>query len=96
MFHATPHAADLINRMCILLSTLDNQAPCFRLFGIDPNLQSFRIFGIAVYPYLCHYNVHKLQPRTTQYVFVGYVAGYKGVICYNCAISISSRFTAYN
>ncbi|KAI5351859.1 hypothetical protein L3X38_004750 [Prunus dulcis] len=39
----------------------------------------------TVYPYLHHYNVHKLQPRTTQCVFLGYATGYKGVIGYNCA-----------
>ncbi|BBH08831.1 hypothetical protein Prudu_021147 [Prunus dulcis] len=62
-FHATAHAAYLINRMPS--STLDNQLP--------------------VYPYLRHYNVHKLQPRTTKCVFLGYATGYKGVIGYNCA-----------
>ncbi|KAI5313376.1 hypothetical protein L3X38_042550 [Prunus dulcis] len=66
-------------------STLDNQAPYFRLFGKDPSIHSLRVFGTAVYPYLRHYNVHKLQPRTTKCVFLGYATGYKGVIGYNCA-----------
>ncbi|KAI5324602.1 hypothetical protein L3X38_033675 [Prunus dulcis] len=82
-FHATAHAAYLINRMPS--STLDNQAPFFRLFGTEPKIHSLRVFGTAVYPYLRHYNVHKLQPRTTQCVFLGYATGYKGVIGYNCA-----------
>lgn len=29
------------------------------------------------------YNGNKLQPRTTQCVFLGYVMRYKGVACYN-------------
>ncbi|CAL2255541.1 unnamed protein product [Prunus armeniaca] len=71
---------------------LHNQSPYFRLFGHHPDLASLRIFGTAVYPYLRHYNVHKLQLRTTQCVFLGYSPGYKGVICYNritakCVIS---------
>ncbi|BBN67607.1 transposable element gene [Prunus dulcis] len=82
-FHAIAHAAYLINRMPS--STLDNQAPFFRLFGTDPKIHSLRVFGTAVYPYLRHYNVHKLQPRTTQCVFLGHATGYKGVIGYNCA-----------
>ncbi|KAI5335957.1 hypothetical protein L3X38_026091 [Prunus dulcis] len=77
------HAAYLINRMPS--STLDNQAPFFRLFGTDPQIHSLRVFVIAIYPYLRHYNVHKLQPRTPQCVFLGYATGYKGVIGYNCA-----------
>ncbi|KAI5346452.1 hypothetical protein L3X38_014331 [Prunus dulcis] len=82
-FHATAHAAYLINR--VPSPTLDNQAPYFRLFGKDPSIHSLRVFGTAVYPYLRHYNVHKLQPRTTKCVFLGYATGYKGVIGYNCA-----------
>ncbi|BBH08832.1 hypothetical protein Prudu_021148 [Prunus dulcis] len=89
-FHSAAHAVYLINRMPS--SVLHHQSPYFRLFGHHPDLASLRIFGTAVYPYLRHYNVHKLQPRTTQCVFLGYSPGYKGVICYNritakCVIS---------
>ncbi|CAL9022249.1 unnamed protein product [Prunus brigantina] len=89
-FHSTAHAVYLINRMPSYV--LHNQSPYFRLFGHHPDLASLRIFGTAVYPYMRHYNVHKLQPRTTQCVFLGYSPGYKGVICYNrvtakCVIS---------
>lgn len=38
---------------------------------------------LYIYPYLKPYNCHKLQPRTTQCVFVGYAASYKGVLCYD-------------
>ncbi|CAL9001424.1 unnamed protein product [Prunus brigantina] len=66
--------------------SLKHQAPYFRLYGNkQPELQSLRIFGIAVYPYLRPYNVHKFQPRTTQCVFLGYSSGYKGVLCYDIA-----------
>ncbi|KAI5355626.1 hypothetical protein L3X38_008521 [Prunus dulcis] len=79
-------------------SVLHHQSPYFRLFGHHPDLASLRIFGTAVYPYLRHYNVHKLQPRTTQCVFLGYSPGYKGVICYNriTAKSVISRHVLHD
>ncbi|KAL6269518.1 hypothetical protein ACE6H2_026429 [Prunus campanulata] len=80
-FHATAHAAYLINRMPS--KSLDLQSPYYRLFGLVPDITHVKVFGTAVYPYLRPYTEHKLQPRTTQCVFLGYAQGYKGVICYN-------------
>ncbi|BBG96882.1 hypothetical protein Prudu_005830, partial [Prunus dulcis] len=59
---------------------------------VDTAITLLTTAALPVYPYLRHYNVHKLQPRTTQCVFLGYSPGYKGVICYNritakCVIS---------
>ncbi|CAL8167719.1 unnamed protein product [Prunus armeniaca] len=52
-------------------------------FPTPPELQSLRVFGSAVFPYLRPYNDNKLQPRTCQCILLGYANGYKGVICYN-------------
>lgn len=84
-FHACSHAAFLINRMpCRILNM---QSPYQVLIGQEPDVQNLKIFGSAVYPFIRLYNDNKLQPRTTQFVFLGYMMGYKGVMCYN----ISSR-----
>lgn len=36
-----------------------------------------------MYPFLRPFNQNKLQPRSTQCIFLGYLVGYKGVVCYN-------------
>ncbi|CAL2254172.1 unnamed protein product [Prunus armeniaca] len=79
--HSVAHAVYLINRMPS--EVLNHQSPFLKLFGHAPNVQHLRVFGTAVYPYLRCYNVHKLQPRTAQCVFMGYAQGYKGVLCFN-------------
>ncbi|KAM1015935.1 hypothetical protein ACFX2A_046674 [Malus domestica] len=80
-FHACSHAAFLINRMpCRILNM---KSPYQVLIGQEPDVQNLKIFGSAVYPFMRPYNANKLEPRTTQCVFLGYMMGYKGVICYN-------------
>lgn len=62
-FHAFSHSTFLINKMpCESLSMV---SPYAKLFGIDPDILSLRIFGTACYPYLRHYNSNKLEPRTS-------------------------------
>lgn len=53
------------------------------LFHKSPDLASLRIFGSACYPFIRPYNHDKLDPRTTQCIFLGYALGYKGVICFS-------------
>ncbi|CAL2270481.1 unnamed protein product [Prunus armeniaca] len=79
--HACLHASFLINRMPS--KTFGFCSPYQKLFQTPPELQSLRVFGSAVFPYLRPYNDNKLQPRTCQCILLGYVNGYKGVICYN-------------
>ncbi|CAL9026180.1 unnamed protein product [Prunus brigantina] len=79
--HSVAHAVYLINRMPS--EVLNHQSPFLKLFGHASTVQHLRVFGTAVYPYLRCYNVHKLQPRTAQCVFMGYAQGYKGVLCFN-------------
>lgn len=59
------------------------RSPYQLLNGQEPEIQYLKIFGTVVYPFIRPHNENKLQPRTTQYVFLGYVMGYKGVACYN-------------
>ncbi|XP_016649740.1 PREDICTED: uncharacterized protein LOC107881145 [Prunus mume] len=80
-YYAGAHAAFLINRMpCQLLQMTSTY---FKLFGHNPELQSLKVFGSAVYPLLRPYNSHKLEPRSAKHVFLRYSLGYKGVSCFH-------------
>ncbi|KAI5322358.1 hypothetical protein L3X38_031430 [Prunus dulcis] len=95
-YYAAAHAAFLINRMpCQLLQMT---SPYFKLFGHNPELQSLKVFGSAVYPLLRPYNSHKLEPRSAEHVFLGYSLGYKGVICFhpNTHKVVISRHVIYD
>ncbi|KAM1712703.1 hypothetical protein ACFX12_023547 [Malus domestica] len=80
-YHACTHAAFLINRMPS--RNLSMQSPYQVVFGLEPEIQHLKVFGTAVYPFLRPYNENKLQKRSIQCVFLGYMMGYKGVACYN-------------
>ncbi|KAI5350578.1 hypothetical protein L3X38_003469 [Prunus dulcis] len=80
-YYATAHAVFLINRMPC--SVLKMDSPYVRLYGHVPDLKSLKIFGSAVYPLLRPYNHHKLEPCSTQCVFLGYSLGYKGFMCFH-------------
>ncbi|CAL8138957.1 unnamed protein product [Prunus armeniaca] len=58
--------------------------PYFRFMQKLPDIRYLRVFRIAVYPCLRETNSHKLQPCTATCVYMGYLMGYKGVLCYNC------------
>ena len=59
------------------------QSPYQVMFGTIPEVKHLKIFGTTVYPLLRPFNKHKLEPRSTQCVFLGFAHGYKGVICYD-------------
>lgn len=73
----------LINRLPSL--TLGSISPFEKLFACKPDYGHLRVFGCACYPLQRPYNSHKLQPRSTQCVFLGYPLEYKGYICYDIA-----------
>jgi transposase InsO family protein len=72
-------ACYLINRMPT--PTLKNQSPFEVLFKTPPDYKFLRIFGCACWPHLRPYNTNKLQPRSTQCVFMGYSLRHKGYKC---------------
>ncbi|CAL2270719.1 unnamed protein product [Prunus armeniaca] len=84
-FHVISHSIYLINHMPS--KVLDHKSPYFRLFHQHPDIQHLRIFGTAVYPCLRSINQNKLQARTTLCVFLGYLMGYKGILCFNMSTS---------
>lgn len=71
--HACIHAIFLINRMSC--SSLDMNFPYYKLFGSHPVLNSIKVFGTTVYPYLRPYAKNKLEPRTKKCVFFGIYVG---------------------
>lgn len=72
-------AVYLIN---ILPSTsLHNETPFYKLYHKHPSYDHLYVFGCLCYPYT---NAsHKLDPRSTPCIFLGYPTNYKGHCCLN-------------
>ncbi|KAL4570881.1 hypothetical protein LXL04_026545 [Taraxacum kok-saghyz] len=68
--HIVETAAYLINRLPT--STLHNLSPFSCLFQREPNYSKLKSFGCLCYPWLRPYSPHKLHPRSTPCIFVGY------------------------
>jgi hypothetical protein len=52
--------------------TLNFQTPYFALYGASPSYHHLRVFGCKCYPNLFATTPHKLAPRSTLCVFLGY------------------------
>jgi hypothetical protein len=61
--------------------TLDFQTPHFVLLGKPPSYEHFRVFGCKCYPNLTATTTHKLCPRSSLCVFLGYSLHHKGYLC---------------
>ncbi|GJW26607.1 ribonuclease H-like domain-containing protein [Tanacetum coccineum] len=70
-------AAHLLN---ILPSTaINNEIPFTKLYNQTPTYDHLHVFGCLCYP---HVNVtHKLQPRSTRCIFLGYPVNHRGYRC---------------
>ncbi|GJR72386.1 ribonuclease H-like domain-containing protein [Tanacetum coccineum] len=70
-------AAHLLN---ILPSTaINNEIPFTKLYNQTPTYEHLRVFGCLCYP---HADVaHKLEPRSTSCIFLGYPANHRGYRC---------------
>ena len=80
-FHACATSIYLINRMpCPILQL---KSPYLLLYGSIPVLTHLKIFGCACFPLLKPYNTHKLQPKTSTCIFLGYVGQYKGCLFFS-------------
>lgn len=94
--YAVHTATYLINRMPSVV--LSHKSPFELLFGKIPSISHLRVFGCACFPLLRPYIQHKLQPKTTMCVFLGYASNYKGYICYDVTKKRSyiSRHVVFN
>jgi hypothetical protein len=72
-------ATNLLNR----LPTKAIQVACSHIarFGSAPSYEHLRVFGCACYPNTAATTHHKLAPRSTWCVFLGYSSDHKGYCC---------------
>jgi len=68
--------------------TLAFVMPHFALHGALPSYDHLRVFGCACYPNLSATASHKLTPRSTLCVFLGYSPHHKG---YRCLDTVSNQ-----
>ena len=61
--------------------TLQNSTPHLALFGKAPTYDHLCVFSCKCYPNLSATAPHKLSPRSTHCVFLGYSAHHKGYRC---------------
>ncbi|CAA7028521.1 unnamed protein product [Microthlaspi erraticum] len=72
-------AVHLINIMPS--SAIDNQVPYTKLFQKEARCQHLRTFGCLCYPNLLPMTPHKLAPRSTPCVLLGYPTDHRGDRC---------------
>ncbi|KAJ9542336.1 hypothetical protein OSB04_028842 [Centaurea solstitialis] len=79
--HALHMATYLLN---ILPSKpLSYASPVRRLYQKEPSYSHLRTFGCLCYPLIPSSTIHKLQPRSTSCVFLGYPPNHRGYKCYD-------------
>lgn len=82
---ACSHATYLINR----LPTQENphSSPYESLFQCPPDYTKLRVFGCLCYPWLRPYASHKLQPRSSPCIYLGFSVKYYSHQCYDPQVS---------
>ncbi|GJV81664.1 ribonuclease H-like domain-containing protein [Tanacetum coccineum] len=87
-------AAYLLN---LLPSTaINNDIPCTKLFQKEPDYSRLRTFGCLCYPHLD--SPHKLAPRATPCIFLGYPSYHRGYRCLDLSTNkiILSRHVTFD
>jgi transposase InsO family protein len=94
--YAITAAIHLINRLPT--PTLSHKSPWETLFHKTPDISHLRTFGCICFPLLRPYNTHKLQPRSTPCIFLGYPTFSKGYVCLDPTTHIIyiSRHVVFN
>jgi hypothetical protein len=78
--------AEALHTATHLLNRLPSKAvrhptPHFALYGTAPSYDHLRVFGCACYPNTSATAPHKLSPRSTRCLFLGYSPDHKGYRC---------------
>jgi hypothetical protein len=60
---------------------ISTTSPNFTLHGVAPSYDHLCVFDCACYPNLSTKAAHKLVPRSTRCVFLGYFSDHKGYRC---------------
>jgi hypothetical protein len=76
-------ATHLLNRLPS--KAVSHPTPYFTLYGIAPTYTHLRVFGCACYPNTSATAPHKLSPRSTCRLFLGYSSDHKGYQCLDLA-----------
>lgn len=72
---------------CLPAKTLNFSTPYFCLYQKPPSYDHLRVFGCLCYPSTATSMPHKLSPRSTPCIFLGYPSNHKGYRC----IGLTSR-----
>jgi hypothetical protein len=72
-------ATYMLNRLPT--TAIETTCPHLALFGSTPSYEHLYIFGCACYPNMAATAPHKLSPRSTRRVFLGYSTDHKGYRC---------------
>jgi len=77
---------------------LKNLTPHQALFGSKPSYSHLRAFGCRCYPNLSATTPHKLAPRSTECIFLGYPSDHKGYRCLDLKSNkiITSRHVVFD
>jgi hypothetical protein len=72
--------------------------PHLALFGSALSYEHLRVFGCTCYPNTTTTAPHKISPRSTRYVFLGYSADHKGYCCLDLSTNrlIASRHVIFD
>jgi hypothetical protein len=73
------HSTHLLNRLPS--KAVRHPTPHFALYGTTPSYDHLRVFGCACYPNTSATTPHKLSPRSTHCLFLGYSPVHKGYRC---------------
>lgn len=93
--HALDMAAYLLN--ILPTRTLHNKTPMELLFHKIPSYAHLRVFGCLCYPNLSSVSPHKLAPRSTPCVFLGFPTNHRGYKCFDLSTNkfIISRHVTF-
>jgi hypothetical protein len=88
-------AAYLLNRRPCKTTSLIS--PFQSLYGVPPEYTHLCVFGCLCYPNMTATAPHKLAPRSTRCVFLGYPPDHKGNRCYDLSSRrvITSRYVVF-
>jgi hypothetical protein len=89
-------ATYLLNRLPI--KAIQVACPHIALFGSAPSYEHLRVFDCACYPNTAATAPHKLAPRSTRCVFLGYSSDHKGYRCLDLSTNrlIVSRHVVFD
>jgi hypothetical protein len=89
-------ATNLLNRLPT--TAIQIVCPHLALFGSVPSYDYMRVFGCTCYPNMTAIAPHKLSPRSTRCVFLGYSADHKGYRCLDLSTNrlIVSRHVVFD